>query len=520
MNHTSLFTTERYDPDRPFNFTGATSIDSAPPQSGLRPLHLHQERALEALRASLAAGHRRPMLQAPTGFGKTLTAAHIIRRALDKGKRVAFTVPMITLVDQTVRALAAEGIDCVGVIQGIHERTDWSQPVQVCSIQTVARRKRPDVDLVLIDEAHQLHKEVYRWMKDCPNVPFIGLSATPWSRGLGKFYDDIISAATTADLIRDAYLAPFIAYAPSEPDLAGVRTVAGDFHEGELADAIDKPQLVGDIVETWLARGEDRPTLCYAVNRAHAEHLQQRFHEVGVPAAYIDCFVEREERERILDRFRTGDVRVITNVATLATGLDLPMVSCIIDGRPTRSRILFVQTIGRGLRTAPGKQNCIVLDHAGNHLRLGMVTDIGQDHLDDGSEREAEHRKQERVEPLLRLCEECKAVVPAGARSCPSCGAQIRARTNVAAAAGELVEIGSRRSGKREPEVWEKRRFFSELLSLQKPHHKLHWADAMFRQKFGHWPNGYERIPMEPSLATANWVRSRQIAYAKSRRTT
>jgi DNA repair protein RadD len=163
----------------------------------LRPLRPHQERALKALRASLASGKRRPMLQAPTGFGKTLTAAHIIRRALDRRKRVAFAVPALSLIDQTVAAFEAEGIHCVGVMQGIHPRTDREQPVQVCSVQTVARRKRPEVDLVLVDEAHELHKEVFKRMADCPDIPFIGLSATPWSRGLGKYYDDLIIAAST-----------------------------------------------------------------------------------------------------------------------------------------------------------------------------------------------------------------------------------------------------------------------------------------------------------------------------------
>jgi superfamily II DNA or RNA helicase len=185
----------------------------------------------------------------------------------------------------------AEGIDCVGVMQGRHERTDREAPVQVCSIQTVARRKRPDADLVIIDEAHELHQEVFRWMADCPEVPFVGMSATPWARGLGRYYDDLIVAATTADLIRDGYLAPFVVFAPSQPDLAGVKTVAGDYHEAELAERVDTAKLVGDFIETWQARGANRPTLCYGVTRAHAEHVQQRFLESGISAAYIDCFV-------------------------------------------------------------------------------------------------------------------------------------------------------------------------------------------------------------------------------------
>jgi DNA repair protein RadD len=254
----------------------------------LRPLRPHQQRALDDLRLSLARGHRRPMLQAPTGFGKTLAAAHIIQRALDKRKRVAFTVPALSLIDQTVAAFEAEGIRWLGVMQGIHERTDRDQPVQVCSVQTVARRKRPDVDLVIVDEAHQIHREIFRWMKDCPGIPFIGLSATPWARGLGKHYDDLIIAATTADLIRDGYLSPFVAFAPSEPDLANVRTVAGDYHEGELADAMDKPVVTGDIVGTWRKRGERSADLdncrhraaAYAATRGKLGFDEQKLHDM------------------------------------------------------------------------------------------------------------------------------------------------------------------------------------------------------------------------------------------------
>ena len=217
--------------------------------TALRPLRPHQERAIEALRRSLASGHRRPILQAPTGFGKTLTAAHIIQRALDKGNRVIFTVPALAWLTR-LAAFAAEGIQCVGVMQGYHPATDAEQPVQVCSVQTLARRQKPDAAIVIIDEAHLAFKSVHDWMADpaWANVPFIGMSASPWTLGLGKHFDDLIIAATTADLIRDGYLSPYVVFAPSEPDLAGVRTVAGDFHEGELAERCDTVRLVGDVV--------------------------------------------------------------------------------------------------------------------------------------------------------------------------------------------------------------------------------------------------------------------------------
>ena len=317
----------------------------------LRPLWPHQDRAIERTRQSLRAGKKRPLIQAPTGFGKTLMAAHLIKGALDKGNNVIFTVPALSLIEQTVDAFRKEGIYSVGVIQGDHILTDPTQPVQVCSIQTLARRQKPEAALVIIDEAHRMFESVNEWMADpaWAEVPFIGLSATPWSRGLGQYYDDLVVAARTGDLINDGYLSPFVVYAPSEPDLSDVHTVAGEYHQGELADACNTSTLVGDVIETWIKRGEDRPTLCYGVNRAHAEHLQQRFREAGVAAEYIDCFTDNAERDRIFRRFDAGTTRIICNVGTLTTGFDRD-VRCIIDAKPTKSEILFVQTIGRGLR--------------------------------------------------------------------------------------------------------------------------------------------------------------------------
>jgi DNA repair protein RadD len=164
------------------------------------------------------------------------------------------------------------------------------------------------------------------------------------------------------------------------------------------------------------------------------------------------------------------------------------------------------------------KDKLVVFDHAGNHLRLGMVTDIRQDRLDDGSERgDAGNRKRERTESLPKLCEGCKAVVHPGARSCPSCGAEIHAKTRVEAVDGELVEFGARRSGKREVEVFEKKRFYAELLGYaDRRGFKRAWAFHKFVERYKHPPAGYEQVSVEPSLATMNWIKSRQIAFANA----
>jgi DNA repair protein RadD len=500
--------------------------------AALRPLREHQSRAIAGLRQSLMSGHKRPMLQMPTGAGKTLTSAHIVAGALGKGKRVAFCVPRKTLVDQTVSEFEREGISAIGVMQAAHLRTDGRQPVQICSAQTLARRKRPDVDLVIVDEAHEMHKAILTWITECPDIPFIGLSATPWARGLGLHYDDLIIPTTTRELIEanPAYLSDFVAFAPSDPDLSGVRTVAGEFQQDDLAGVMDAAEITADVVKTWLERGENRPTVAFCVNRRHAKNLCLRFVEAGVAAEYIDGETASgddsydpdpngETRRDMFARFRSGATRILVSIGVLTTGFDAD-VRCIIDAQPTKSRILFVQKIGRGLRTADGKDKLIILDHAGNHLRLGRVTDIHQDHLDDGSKREGSARNEKR-EPLPKLCPECKAVLGYRAAECSACGAQIIAVTEVHEMEGELVEFGSRKSGATKAAPVDKEAFYAELKWIQrKKGHKSGWCWHQFQARFKGEkpPKWFEMLaPREPSISTQNWMKHRAIAFAKSR---
>ena len=481
-----------------------------------RVLRPHQVQIIERLRESLSTGHRRPMLQAPTGFGKTVVAAAIVQGALSKGKRVLFVVPALSLIDQTVRSFWAEGIRDVGVIQGNHPMTDPTRPIQVASIQTLQRRAIPRFDIVVIDEAHRWFEMLGVWMRaeDWASVPFVGLSATPWTKGLGKFYDDLVQVTTTAELIEAGYLSPFRVYAPSHPDLSGVRTVAGDYHEGDLGKAMNKPALVADVVQTWLQRGENRPTFIFGVDRAHAKNLQAQFEAAGVPTGYIDAYTKTDEREVLFRRFTAGELRAIASVGCLTTGVDLD-VRCIVLARPTKSEMLFVQIIGRGLRTADGKSDCLILDHSDTHLRLGLVTDIHHDALDDGRQRQKREAKV-RPEALPTKCPSCAFLKPPKVPKCPACGFKPQKQSDVKCDDGELVEMTPRRS---RASTIEKESYFGQLKHFaRRRNYSEGWAAHKFRELTGVWPDRYHNAPLvEPTPFILSWIKSRQIAYIKSK---
>ena len=477
-------------------------------------LYDYQQQCIDEAYAALARGRRRPMLQLPTGAGKTETAVKIIQRALAKGRRVVFVVPAIELIDQTVRRLAKYGVTCVGVIQADHPGTDRTQPVQVASVKTLARRSLPETDLVIVDEAHLVFKIINDWMAERTTLPFIGLSATPWAKGLGKRYTDLIRPITLSQLIERGDITPFRAYAPSHPDLAGVKTLAGDYREDQLAKAMDKPQLVADIVATYLAKGENRPALCFAVNRAHAKSLADQFERAGVSTAYVDGFSEKSERETIAAAFASGRVKVVVNVGVLTTGVDWD-VRCIILARPTKSEMLYVQIVGRGLRKAPGKDDCLILDHSDTTLNLGFVTEINHDQLDDGERKVAERNGPRQKEVKLpKECSSCGVLKPAGVHVCQQCGFAPERRQDIETADGELFQLTGE---KRQADKATKQRFWSGLLWYVETQGKSEgWAAHRYKDRFGVWPRGLSAIPMEPDVNCRNWVKAGAIRWAKA----
>jgi DNA repair protein RadD len=228
-------------------------------------LRAYQDHAIELLRESLRAGHKRPILQLPTGAGKTRIAAEIIKLAAEKGKAAIFVIPRKSLIEQTVTAFEREGIRDIGVIQARHHRTRPGAAVQIAMAQTLARREIPQAGIVIVDEAHLQYKSVIDWIKapDWAAVPFIGLTATPWAKGLGLTYDDLLQPVTIGELIGEGFLSKFTIFAPPGPDVSGVKITAGDFNEHELAEAVNTRAIVGNVLATWLEKGHGYPTLVY-----------------------------------------------------------------------------------------------------------------------------------------------------------------------------------------------------------------------------------------------------------------
>lgn len=483
------------------------------PSTGLapKPLREHQLRAMGMLRQSLRTGLKRPVCQIATGGGKTRLSAEIVNAALKKGKRVAFTVPAISLVGQTIEAFENEGIRSVGVMQANHVLTDSLQPVQVVSVQTLARRDRPDVDMVIVDEAHLRFTAISDWIKDEPSKVFIGLSATPWARGMAEDYETLIVPVTMQELIDQGYLSPFRVFAPSHPDMSGVAIRNGDYAEAGAADVMGG--LVGDVVTTWLARAERRPTLVFAVNRAHASLLVDQFALSGVRMGYCDANTDLVERELLLKQVRRGQLAGIVSIRTMTTGVDAPFVSCIVDAAPTRSEMLHVQKLGRGLRTADDKVDCLILDHADNHARHGFVTDIHHSALLGGKDK-TPRTKQEKGEPMPKECGKCGLLKPPKVRECPKCGFVPTRQSEVETEEGELVEI----TRKPKPTRDDKQRFWSMALCVDQARGKGgRLAKALYKSKWGVWPKGLISEPIKPDGAFESYVRSRQIAYAKSK---
>lgn len=467
----------------------------------LRP---YQQLSIDGLKQSLSAGHRNPILVAPTGSGKTHIACSVIQGALHKGNSVLFLAPRRELIYQARDRLEDHGITA-GIIMAGEPRSPY-RPVQIASFDTLHARgmrtdsmEMPDADVVIVDECHlSIANTRQKIISHYDKSIVIGLTATPArgdGRGLGEIYDDLVLTATMGELIEQGYLVPARYYAPTTPDLTKLKTGGGDYVVKALGERMDKPKLVGDVIDNWKIIAPDRQTVVFCVTRSHARHVCDAFLAEGIRAGYLDGMTPLDERKEILADIASGALQVLVNVYVATFGWDCPTISCVVLARPTKNITLYLQTAGRGLRTAPGKEDCIIIDHSGAIEQHGFVDDdIPWTLSSEEDVRELKKAAQkEKAEPKDITCRECSWVF-SGTRICPNCGYQmIQPGKPIPYHQASLKELKkSPRKASRE----DKQAFWTQCI-YQASHRGMKCGAAahMYKKEFGVWPRGLDRIP-------------------------
>jgi superfamily II DNA or RNA helicase len=472
----------------------------------------------------------RPLLVAPTGSGKTVIAAEIMRREVAKYRTVMFLAHRREIITQTSAKLTANGVRHGIVMAGVEPRP--MESVQVASIDTLHVRgvrsnamPLPPADLLVFDEAHRARGLTREQLIGLyPDASLLGMTATPCrgdGRGLGNIFDTMIECPQVADLIVGGFLVKSRVYAPVDPDLRGVRVEQGDYVVGQLERRMNTDALVGDIVEHWLKYGDRRRTVCFAVGVEHSVHIRNEFAQAAVRAEHLDGNTSIAEREAILARLGSGETEIVTNCAVLTEGWDMPEVGCCILARPTKQMGLYRQMVGRVLRPADGKLDAVVLDHSGAVYRHGLPEDHVKWTLavDRRAVNPAQVKRERGEAPKLHECPSCKAVMVAP--PCGACGWQPQPRARaIDFEEGELgLVVGAKANAPAYSEA-DRAAFFQQLRAVQQMRgYKRGWAAHKYKDKFGHFPPwAYNDLPpATPTDAVLRWVRSRQIAFAKAR---
>ena len=402
----------------------------------------YQQDAIKMVRASTRAGNKKVMVSLPTGGGKTVIFIEQAINAVKKGGTVLVLVRRRQLVFQTARRLLErciqEGLggepSMVGIYMG---KCREVRLITVASVDTLVRDHKnlklafSSFQLVIVDECH-----------DCTSLGYIdvlsklkpkyviGYTATPYRIGRKghTFWDDVVVPATAAQLRNAGHLVPTKIYCPSKPDLSKVAVVSGDYKQDELAKVMSKSWVYGDLVKHYQRLSTNRPAICFCVTVEHSKAVAEAFQEAGIKAYHVDADTPQKERDEVIRRLKKnsrGDF-VLCNVNIFSTGVDIPEVKTLILARPTRSLVLYLQQVGRGLRPAKGKRDCLILDHAGNCLKFGSPYNKFSPQLSD-----MEKFKRDKVANKFKDCSRCSYLLPLNAKQCPACGAVIKTEREV-----------------------------------------------------------------------------------------
>jgi DNA repair protein RadD len=346
--------------------------------------------------------------------------------------------------------------------------------IQICSIDTLISRKiKPNAQLIIIDEAHLASSAGYKEFLSFYEQAFVlSVTATPYNRnGLGHLAEEIVHPVTVRELIKQGHLVRPRYYSAYVPDLKKVKVRQGDYVQDELAKRVNQTVILSNVVNTWKKLGEDKPTLCFAVNIDHSKSLIESFQKMGVPAAHMDAETPDTERDALIKNLEEGKIKVICNVGILTTGVDIPCVQNIILARPTKSYNLYIQMIGRGTRPYDGKDHFKILDHSGSVLDHGFIEEEPAPSLKD-------NRTINRAPPAYKTCRNCYCVFVG--TNCHSCGTEAPVVTKlIQEVDGELEEITEI------PKVDIKKEFQRLYYIAKQKNYKLGWVYHILKSKFG-----------------------------------
>lgn len=487
------------------------------------PARPFQDSAHQALRDGFKSGHKNQIIMAPTGGGKTYLGLRIAHEALAKGKRAVFVCDRTTLINQTSEAADGYGLSDHGIVQANHLRRN-SLPFQIASIQTVAKRGYwPKADVLIIDECHTQHSA---WTEHImkTDAAVIGLSATPFSTGLGKLFTNLINATTMHELTQSGVLVPMRAFSCTKPDMKGAATAGGEWTDKSAEER--GMDIIGDVVSEWVKFGENRKTIVFGATIRHCQELCKQFIDAGVMAAVFTSETTAIERKILLDEYRKTDsnLRILISVEALAKGFDVPDVGCICDCRPLRKSLsTAIQMWGRGLRSSPktGKKDCLLLDFSGNIIRFAEdYSEIyfnGLASLDDGEKLDKSIRKDDDEEEI-KGCPSCG--YKPFAKRCMSCGYEYKPPALVEHLAGEMKEImiGKKKLADDRHHLWAQLCAYARIHSA--PEKQKGRASNLFKDITGNYPPTYwalDQRSVEVTNAVKNQITHLNMKWKKGR---
>ena len=481
-------------------------------------LRQYQSDTLEALRNGFAMGNRSQILYAPTGAGKTEMAIALLEAVKKKGNKAAMLLDRIVLCDQTSQRLNGYNIDH-GVMQSGHWRYRPYENIQVCSAQTLERRGDfPGLDLLIVDEAHQTRQQTMEFIKNNPHIRVIGLTATPFTKGLGKTYSNVVSTVTTKELVDKKFLVPLRVFISKEIDMSGAKKVAGEWSQNETTTRGMK--ITGDIVAEWIKKthevfGKPMKTIVFCAGVEHGTDLSRKFAEQGYNFVSISYKDDDQFKADAIADFSKPDTEIHGLIATdiLTKGFDVPDVMIGVSARPfSKSLSSHIQQMGRVMRSYEGKEFALWLDHSGNYLRFrgdwDEVYENGVQELDDGKEKaKKEPTEKEKKESK---CPICQHLWPSGSDTCTHCGHVREKKNKVQVEAGVLQELTGAMTREDKQAWWSQLQWYVRNQGWSSGR-----AAHTYRDKFGVWPRGLHDTPMPPSHDVAKFVDNKIKAYIR-----